>query len=218
MSWFGLFTWLVLFIGTTAFICGTAFTIGRVLRRAGGRGSLTSRIGTLLAVLSVIGFIAWAGGATAYQTVKFVEDGHVAIVYQGGGIVGMKGDGLQFIAPWQEIRTESIRTRQHTFTNVSSSSAEGLDVLASVTVDYRIDREAVLPLYEQVGPSWFEILIEPRINHYMTAAVVRYEADEVTTNSEEIHRRVREALSADLAPYRVAIEGLEISGWNVIRR
>lgn len=172
----------------------------------------------LVMALSVVAFVAWVGGNTGYRTIKIVEDGHVAVVYQGGGIIGLKGDGLQFIAPWQEIKTESIRTRQHTFTNVRSFSAEGLDVFASVTVDYRVDREAVLPLYRQVGPSWFDILVEPRITQLSKAAVVLYEADEVVANTEAIHHRVREALTADLEPFGVAVEGLEISDWNVIRR
>ncbi len=209
--------WLLSFY-FPALVCSVAFAVGVAVRIRGKPGSRTARIGMLVMALAVIGFVGWAGGITASSTIKNVDDGHVAIVYQGGGIIGLKGDGIQLIAPWQEIQTESIRAQQHTFTNVSSFSAEGLEVFASVTVDYRVDREAVLPLYEQVGPSWFDILIEPRINHYMTAAVVRYEADEVMANSEEIAGRLRDALVADLEEFGIAVEGLEVGDWNVTRR
>ena len=199
-------------------LCGVAFLFGRAMRSEAEPGSPEADRGLIVIVLATIVFVIWVGAHTALSALKQIEAGHVGVVYEFGEIVGLKGDGLQFISPWQEIKTESIRTQQHTFTNVRSFSAEGLDVFASVTVDYRVDRESVLLLYKFVGPSWFDILVEPRINQFLKAAVVRYEADEVMANSEEIESRLREALGTDLETYRIAVESLEISEWNMKRR
>jgi prohibitin 2 len=207
--------WILLVPGP---ICGVAFVIGVVMRSQGERGGRIARIGTLVMALSVLAFVGWVGGTIASSTIKNVESGHVAIVYQGGGIIGMKDDGLQFIKPWQEIRTESIRVQRHTFSNVSGFSEEEPDVLASVTVAYRVEREAVLDLYRQVGPNWFDLLLEPGINHYFKATVMRYEVDEVVANGEEIEALVRDAMTADLAEFGITVEGLEIGDWNVTRR
>ena len=105
--------------------------------------------------------------------------------------------------------------QEHTFTHVSGFSAEVRDVIASVTVDYRVDREIVLRLYREVGSDWFNILVEPRVRQYFKAEVVLYDADEVVANAEEIEGRVRDALVADMGLFGVVVEGLEISDWTV---
>ncbi|MCY3881886.1 MAG: SPFH domain-containing protein [Chloroflexi bacterium] len=208
MAWF-------LSVILAGLVCLVLYLIGWMRWREWGASSSQGRIGGFVAILAIAVFLGWAGGHTAYAGLKRVEDGHVAVVYQWGEVTGMKGDGLQFIAPWQQIRTESTGVQEHTFTHVSGFSAEVRDVIASVTVDYRVDREIVLRLYREVGSDWFNILVEPRVRQYFKAEVVLYDADEVVTNAEEIEGRVRDALVADIGLFGVVVEGLEISDWMV---
>ena len=208
MVWFVSMAW-------AAVLCGGWLIVGVVLWSVGAAGSARARIGKVVVALAVIAILAWPGGYTASRMVKVVEDGHVAIVYQHGEIVGGQGDGLQVIAPWQTIRTESTRAEEHTYTDVRGFSAETLDVVVSVTVVYRVEREMVLDLYRHVGPDWFDILTEPRVRQFFKAEVVLYDADEVVANGEAIEGEVRDALVADMEHFGVAVEGLEISDWTV---
>lgn len=191
-------------------LCGVAFLFGRAMRSEAEPGSPEADRGLIVIVLAIIVFVIWAGAHTALSSLKQIEAGHVAVVYQFGEIVGSRGEGLQFIAPWQEIRTESIRVQRARFDNVSGFSAETQDVIISTTVNYQVDPGAVEFLYRTVGPNWFDILVEPRINQYFKAETVKYNTVDIAPNRETIRENVRAALAADLQDFSVTVQDLLI--------
>lgn len=191
-------------------LCGVAFLFGRAMRSEAEPGSPESDRGLIVIVLAIIVFVIWAGAHTALSSLKQIEAGHVAVVYQFGEIVGQKGEGLQFIAPWQEIRTESIRVQRHQFSNVSGFSKETQDVVITATVNYKVDPSAVQNLYRTVGPNWFDILVEPRINQYFKAETVEYDTVDIAPNRETIRTNVRDELARDLQEFSVTVEDLLI--------
>ena len=197
-------------IAIAIILCGVAFLFGRAMRSEAEPGSPEADRGLIIIILSIIVFVVWAGTHTALSTLKQVEAGNVAVVYQFGEIVGSRGEGLQFIAPWQSIRTESIRVQRARFDNVSGFSAETQDVIVSTTLNYRVDPSAVETLYRDVGPNWFDILVGPRINQFFKAETVKYNTVEIAPNREAIRNAVRNALAADLQSYSVTIEDLLI--------
>ncbi|MCY4392528.1 MAG: SPFH domain-containing protein [Chloroflexi bacterium] len=191
-------------------LCGVAFLFGRAMRSEAEPGSPESDRGLIIIVLAVIVFVIWVGAHTALSALKQVEAGDVAVVYQFGEIIGQKGEGLQFVAPWQEIRTESIRVQRRQFSNVSGFSSETQDVVVTATVNYRVDPSAVQNLYRTVGVNWFDILVEPRINQYFKAETVKYSTVDIAPNRETIRKNVKDALAADLQNFSVTVEDLLI--------
>ena len=191
-------------------LCGVAFLFGRAMRSEAEPGSPESDRGLIIVVLAIIVFVIWAGAHTALSALKQVEAGDVAVVYQFGEIIGQKGEGLQFVAPWQEIRTESIRVQRRQFSNVSGFSSETQDVVITATVNYRVDPGAVQNLYRTVGVNWFDILVEPRINQYFKAETVKYSTVDIAPNRETIRKNVRDALALDLQNFSVTVEDLLI--------
>ncbi len=191
-------------------ICGVAFLIGKAMRREAEPGSPESDRGLLVIVFAGIVLVLWVGAHTAISSLKAIEAGDVAVVYQFGEIVGQKGEGLQFIAPWQAIRTESIRVQRARFDNISGFSKETQDVIVAATVNYRVDPGAVQNLYRTVGPNWFDTLVEPRINQFFKAETVKYNTVDIAPNREEIRRAVQAELDQDLQRFSITIEDLLI--------
>lgn len=197
-------------VAIAVILCGVAFLFGRAMRSEAEPGSPESDRGLIVLVLSIIVFVIWVGAHTAFNAIKQVEAGHVAVVYQFGEIVGQKGEGLQVIAPWQEIRTESIRVQRARFDNVSGFSKETQDVIVSATVNYQVDPGAVQELYRTVGPNWFDTLVEPRINQFFKAETVRYNTVDIAPNREQIRLDVQAKLDADLQRFSITIRDLLI--------
>lgn len=191
-------------------ICGVAFIIGRAMRREAEPGSPESDRGMIVAVAAVIVFVLWVGAHTALTALKPIEAGSVGVVYQFGEIVGQKGEGLQFIAPWQELRTESIKVQRKRFDNISGFSRETQDVIVSTTLNYRVDPAAVQNLYRTVGPNWFDTLVEPRINQFFKAETVKYNTVDIAPNREQIRLDVQAKLDADLRQFSITVEDLLI--------
>lgn len=203
MAWF--FSMIIAFV-----VCSGIFLLGRQLRREARPDSPEADRGLLVAVAGVVIFFIWVGLHTGIAATKQVEAGHVSIVYEFGQIVGQRGEGLQFIAPWQYTRTESIQVQRRTFDDVNTFSAETQDVFVRATVNYRVSPDAVQELYRSVGPNWFDQLVESRLHNFFKEEMVRYETVDVAPNREAIRASVRAKLETDLAQYSITVVELLI--------
>jgi regulator of protease activity HflC (stomatin/prohibitin superfamily) len=203
MSWF--FSMVLALV-----ICGGIVMLGRQMRREARPDTPEADRGLLVMVVGVVVFFVWVGLHTGLASTRQVEAGHVAIVYEFGQIVSQRSEGLQFIAPWQSTRTESIQVQKRTFENVNSFSAETQDVFVRTTVNYRVSPDAVQGLYRDVGPNWFDQLVEARINNFFKEEMVKYETVEVAPNRETIRSAILEKLKVDLAQYSITVVELLI--------
>lgn len=202
-------TWVVSMI-VAVVVCGAVILVGRAARGAASSGSPERLRGTIAMVAGVVVLAIWAGLHTVTASVKPIEAGHVGVVYQFGEIVGQKGEGLQFIAPWQSMRTESVQVQRHRFENITAFSQETQDVFVIATVNYSVLPSAVQKLYREVGTNWFDVLIEPRVNNYFKEETVKYQTIDVGPNREAIRRAVQGRLSSELGVYSIQINDLLI--------
>ena len=191
-------------------VSGAVFFTGRALRAEAEVKSPEADRGLLVMLVGVVLFFIWVGGHTAYASIRQVEAGHVAIVYQFGEIVDQRDEGLKFIAPWQETRTESIQVQRRQFDNISGFSEETQDVIITATLNYRVSAQAVQGLYRDVGVDWFDRLIATRINQFFKAETVKYVTVAIAPSRETIREAVRERLSAELAVYSIEVVDLLI--------
>lgn len=189
-------------------ICGVVGFIGISGWRDEDREERSFR--RVMAVVAALVFVIWVGLHTGLTAVKQIEAGHVGVVYQFGEIIDQKGEGLQVIAPWQSIRTESIQVQRQRFDDVVAFSQETQDVIVDATVNYQVSPNAIQELYRNVGPNWFDRLVEPRINQFFKAETVKYSTVEIAPNRELIRINVQEALGADLARFSITITDLLI--------
>lgn len=202
-------SWVVSMVLALA-ICGAVFFLGRAARSGATPGSTERLRGGVIMAVSLLVFVLWAGLHTAFASVKPIEAGHIGVVYQFGEIVGQRGEGLQFIAPWQELRRASVQVQRHQFTDITAFSQETQDVYVVATVNYSVSPNAVQSLYRQVGPNWFDRLIEPRVLNFFKEETVKYPTVDVGPNREAIRTAVRNRLAADLQPYSIQIDDLLI--------
>ncbi len=203
MIWFGSIIFATV-------IAAFAFFVGRALKNESEPGSPDAARGMLIMGAAVVVWVLWVGAHTAIASIRQVPAGNVAIVYQFGEIIGQRGEGLQFIAPWQETRTENIRVQRQRFDNVNAFSRETQDVFISATLNFSVSPAAVQQLYRNVGPTWFDILVEPRVNDYFKQEVVSYETVEVAPNRENIRQAVLSRLSQDLGTFSITVNDLLI--------
>lgn len=189
-------------------VCGAAFLVGRAIRAESQPKSPEADRGLLIMSGAVLVFILWVGIHSGIASTRQIEAGHVAIVYQFGSIVGQRDEGLQFIAPWQSTRTESIQVQRYRFENVQAFSQETQDVFVVATLNYSVSPGAVQQLYRDVGHNWFDRLVEPRVQDFFKQEVVQYQTVDVAPNREAIRQNVRERLAEDLNAFSITVDDL----------
>jgi regulator of protease activity HflC (stomatin/prohibitin superfamily) len=192
-------------------VCGLAFGVGRLTRHTAKPGTPAADRGMLVMSAAVGVFVLWTVVQTAVASVKQVEAGHVGVVYQFGSIVGQRSEGLQFIAPWESMRTASVQVQRAQFSKIENFTSETQDVFIDATVNYSVSEKAVQNLYRTVGANWFDRLVDARVQNFFKEETVKFTAVDVAPNREVIRTAVRDRLAKELAPYSVTIQDLLIT-------
>ena len=128
-------------------LVGFAFVYYAPLQRLSIPRPLVALLGAL--VLTII-----TARSMAYQ----VPAGHVGLVYAFGGIVGQRPDGLQWVAPWQELRFASVQVQGHSFPKLESFSRQSQDVYVAATINVQVSPQHIQDLYREVGQDYFNVL------------------------------------------------------------
>lgn len=191
-------------------VCAAVFFTGRALRAEAEPRSPEADRGRLVMLAGIVLFVVWVGGHTAFASIRQVDAGHVMLVYEFGEIVGRREEGLRFIAPWQDTRTESIQVRRKQFENISGLTKERQDVCITATLKYSVPPTAIQNLYRTVGPDWFNKLIPTRVNQFFKAEMVLFDAVDIAPNSEVIRENVRVRLRDELAQFSITVVDLVI--------
>lgn len=198
---------IVLLVATVAIMNG----IG--LRRQGKRDEGTAWIlGSALAIVVVV------GGWGAFRSFHSVEAGHVLVVRQFGEIVGQRGDGFQTIAPWQTAEDVSTQVESQRFqmddrgTPVEDAirsgpaiSEETQPVYAVVTLNYRVSDSAVQELYTDVGSTFFNKVVAPRVFQVFKNETVKFKSVAVAPNREQIRGNVQAELDRQLSGFSIDV-------------
>ena len=140
----------------------------------------------------------------AYQ----VPAGHVGIVYTFGGITGQRGDGLQWVAPWQDLHNASVQVQGNKFPKLDSFSSETQDVYVTATINIQVSPEKIQELYRDVGPNYFDILVRPRVLQAFKDETVKYSSVNIAPNREAIRKTVRTRLTTELSAHSISVQDL----------
>lgn len=183
------------------------------LRRQGKRDE-----GTAWILASALAVIVVVGGWGAFRSFHSVNAGHVLVVRQFGEIIGQRGDGFQTIAPWQsaeEVSTqvESQRFQMDDRTGVAEGtissgpaiSEETQPVYAVVTLNYRVSDKAVQELYTDVGSTYFEKVVAPRVFQVFKNETVKFKSVAVAPNREQIREAVQLELDRQLNGFSIDV-------------
>lgn len=203
MTWFALIA-LAFIIWVAALIIGKAASSDREI--GAGGGLLIAGGGTALAL-----FVA--GCSTVVASTHEVPAGHVGVVYQYGAIVDQTGDGLVWTAPWREVKNANVQIQAYEFHGeeaITAASIETQDIYFTATLNYSVSPNAIQSLYRDVGPDYFNKLIRSRVNQIFKDETVQYLAIEVTQKRDEIRDAVVARLRAELEPFSINVDSLQI--------
>ena len=140
----------------------------------------------------------------AYQ----VPAGYAGIVYTFGGITGQRGDGLQWINPWQNLHAASVQVQGHKFPKLASFSNETQDVYVDATINVQVSPQQIQQLYRDVGANYFDILVRPCVLQAFKDETVKYASVSIAPNREAIRKTVRERLTNELKAHSISVQDL----------
>ena len=145
---------------------------------------------------------------TLFNMAYPVPAGSAGIVYTFGGITGQRGEGLQWVMPWQSVHYASVQVQGHKFQKLASFSNETQDVFVDATINVQVSPKYIQDLYRDVGANYFDVLVRPRVLQAFKDETVKYTSVNIANNREAMRKTLRERLTEELKAHSITVKDL----------
>ena len=145
--------------------------------------------------------------------IESIDPGKAAVLWtisQGTDMKTIYREGVQVIAPWNELYIYDLRTQEARL-SLHVLSVNGLAIDMDSSVLYRVQGKALPTLQEKVGPDYYHVLISPYVMSEARKIVGRFTPSQIYSSQREtIERLILEGIREKLRDYPLTIEGFLI--------
>lgn len=167
---------------------------------------------TLLKIVPVLLIIALVASLVVFKAYVIVEPGHRGVVVQLGAVRStVLNEGFHLKVPFvQEIIPIEVRVQKAQ--SEETTSSKDLQVVNTIiAVNYRLEPVNVNKLFQEVGLSYKERVVDPAIGESLKAVTAQYTAEELISKRSEVSHKVKETLSKKLATYYMILDEINIT-------
>jgi prohibitin 2 len=141
-----------------------------------------------------------------------VGPGHVGVLWRAadGTQKTTYPEGLHSVAAWNEMSVYDLRSMSHE-EELDVIAVNGLTIKLNSSVRYRIEPTEVVALQEEIGPDYYQKILEPVLRSEGRRVIGRYTPEEIySTKRELIERELREGLKEKIAGKHLVLEAILI--------
>jgi len=145
----------------------------------------------------------------AFSATSCVRSGHVGVVSIFGRVTGQTlSEGLHIVNPAATVTELSVMTQEDK-ERASVPSKEGLIMGLEASILYHLDPKRAAEVYQQIGPNYAEILLQPTFRSAIRAITAGNTAASLYSDAREtIARQIVEDVSRQVAPRGVIVENV----------
>ena len=161
---------------------------------------------TLIRIAGVILSLVFIGSAC----VSYVPTGYTGIVTTFGKVSNDTLDaGITIHLPWQKVVTMDNREQKVPFTLQSfSRDIQQVDITGSINLN--INKTTAMNLYREVGTSYIDVLVQPRIQEDVKIVIARYTAEALIENRQAASDAIYELIKNELADKGINVISLAL--------
>ena len=159
-------------------------------------------------IIIIVGVLALV--LLAFSTTSIVPTGFTGVLTTFGRVEENTLDaGLNFKAPWQNVITMDNREQRLSFTfEAFSSDIQQTSVTGSV--NFNINKQTAMTLYQEIGQNYANILIAPRLYENTKVVFSRYTAENLISSRDNLASEILELMRQDLEQYGINIISISI--------
>jgi len=140
-----------------------------------------------------------------------VPTGSRGVVTQFGKIVGIEGEGLAILPPWQKLSNFSIRAEKADVEDADGSTADTQPVRVSMTVRYSIATDRVAEVFEKYSHNGdLSSYVQTATQEVFKAVTARYSAPDLIAQRAKVSGDIGQALKAKLALYGAQVINIDM--------
>lgn len=144
-----------------------------------------------------------------------VPTGSRGVVTQFGKIVGIEGEGLAVLPPWQKLNNFSIRAEQADIENAEGSTSDTQPVKVSMTVRYSIATDRVAEVYEKYSHDGnLASYVQTATQEIFKAVTARYSAPDLISHRAKVSSDINATLREKLAIYGAQVINIDMRNFS----
>jgi len=176
-------------------------------RNFGGKGKKLLIYGGLLVVLWIL--------LRILNPFVIVDAGERGVVLNFGAVQEtVLGEGLHLRVPFmQKVIMMDVRI-QKSQTDAQSVSKDLQDTKSTIAVNYHISPDKVNNIYQGIGTSFKERIIDPAVQEVVKAITARYTAVELITQREKVRNEIKDLLKQRLITYNILVDDFSIVNFS----
>jgi prohibitin 2 len=131
-----------------------------------------------------------------------VPTGSRGVVTQFGRIIGIEGEGLVILPPWQKLSNFSVRAKTVGIDSVEGSTSDTQPVKVSLTVRYNTAPDKVAEVYEKYSHDGdLSSYVETATQEVFKAVTAKYSAPALISHRSAVSKDIYTALATKLTQY-----------------
>jgi prohibitin 1 len=174
---------------------------GEMEQRLGIQQLGTGCLGVIVVVLVFAAF--------AFSPFSMVPAGNVGVMTLFGRVTGQTiGEGFNLVNPLARTHLMSVRTQEVKETTAVPSS-EGLILTMDTSLLYHVDPTQAARLYQRIGESYLEVVVEPLMRSSIREATAENTASALYTGGRElVAARIQQELGKALGSRGIIVENV----------
>ena len=175
-----------------------AIAIPLFLSKAKAKQFLTRTLpATILGLASVILIVI--------SCLRTVPTGHTGIITVFGKVEDQTFEaGVHFTAPWKTVINMDNRNQKASI-DLSCFSSDIQEVSVTYTLNYQISKSNAQTIYKDIGISYYETVIQPRVQEAVKSELAKYTAEQLLSNRSQLSQDIRSVLTEKLNAYNIII-------------
>ena len=140
-----------------------------------------------------------------------VPTGSRGVITQFGKIVGIAGEGLAVLPPWQKLSNFSIRAETADIENADGNTSDTQPVKVSMTVRYSIATDRVSEVFEKYSHDGnLASYVQTATQEIFKAVTARYTAPDLIAQRAKVSSDINAALRDKLALYGAQVINIDM--------
>lgn len=144
-----------------------------------------------------------------------VPTGSRGVVTRFGAIVGIEGEGLTILPPWEKLSIFSIRAETANVQSAEGATSDTQPVTTSLTVRYAIQPDKVSEVFEQYSHDGdLSSYVDTATHEIFKSVTARYDAPDLISQRPKVSADIYDALTAKLAKYGARVVNIDMTGFS----
>ena len=140
-----------------------------------------------------------------------VPTGSRGVITQFGKIVGIEGEGLAILPPWQKLSNFSIRAERADIENAEGSTSDTQPVKVSMTVRYSIATDRVSEVFEKYSHDGnLSSYVQTATQEIFKAVTAKYTAPDLIAQRAKVSSDINAALREKLSLYGAQVINIDM--------